>query len=289
MAERCLLDTISWPNRGPNVDRRLAQPCGAEAAPQPKVPANDAVQRRSSPRVGMPASACHAGGRGFESRRSRKKHPANRHLSLPALAQSTAGFYVIPALIPQDWKSACLQALSPPAAGTRGCHPARLSPGRPKMGASRSREFSAGSSGSSAISTARSPASRRPRRSHEGSGRGGSAPMRWGASPKQQPRAATPTGRRASRGPALTFGGSAGFDPPSRSRSLERSAALRSTVGRLSGFGPRSSDVSRKMTCRRGSRYASGSDSAPSTSSSTASKSASLPSCSAASTSAGAS
>jgi len=52
------------------------------------------------------------------------------------------------------------------------------------MGASRSREFSAGSSSSSAISTARSPASKRPRRSHEGSGRGGSAPMRWGASPK---------------------------------------------------------------------------------------------------------
>jgi hypothetical protein len=106
---------------------------------------------------------------------------------LPALAQSTAGFYVIPALIPQDWKSACLQALSPPAAGTAAAIPHDSHPDgpkRPKMGASRSREFSAGSSGSSAISTARSPASKRPRRSHEGSGRGGSAPMRWGASPK---------------------------------------------------------------------------------------------------------
>jgi hypothetical protein len=34
--------------------------------------------------------ACHAGGRGFESRRSRKD-PANRHLRLPRQAQTTAG------------------------------------------------------------------------------------------------------------------------------------------------------------------------------------------------------
>jgi hypothetical protein len=38
---------------------------------QRKVPANEAVQRRSSPGVVVPDSACHAGGRGFESRRSR--------------------------------------------------------------------------------------------------------------------------------------------------------------------------------------------------------------------------
>jgi hypothetical protein len=44
--------------------------------------------------------ACHAGGRGFESRRSRRKYPANRHLLLPILAQSTAGFSTGHALIP---------------------------------------------------------------------------------------------------------------------------------------------------------------------------------------------
>jgi hypothetical protein len=37
-----------------------------------KVPANEAVQRNSSANVAVPDSACHAGGRGFESRRSRK-------------------------------------------------------------------------------------------------------------------------------------------------------------------------------------------------------------------------
>ena len=36
--------------------------------------------------------ACHAGGRGFESRRSRRQHPANRNVLLPVLAQTTAGF-----------------------------------------------------------------------------------------------------------------------------------------------------------------------------------------------------
>ena len=44
--------------------------------------------------------ACHAGGRGFESRRSRRKHPANRHVLLPSLAQTTAGFPTGHALIP---------------------------------------------------------------------------------------------------------------------------------------------------------------------------------------------
>jgi hypothetical protein len=67
-----LEDKIPWPTRGPNVgQRRLAQPCGSGSAPGRKMPANDDVLRRSSPRVVVPDSACHAGGRGFESRRSR--------------------------------------------------------------------------------------------------------------------------------------------------------------------------------------------------------------------------
>jgi hypothetical protein len=61
--------------RGPLVAQtsigRLAQPCGAEDTSERKVTANEPVQRRSSPGVVVPNSACHAGGRGFESRRSR--------------------------------------------------------------------------------------------------------------------------------------------------------------------------------------------------------------------------
>jgi len=61
--------------RGPLVAqtsiRRLAQPCGTGLTPEPKSPVNKAVWRSSSPSVAVPDSACHAGGRGFESRRSR--------------------------------------------------------------------------------------------------------------------------------------------------------------------------------------------------------------------------
>jgi hypothetical protein len=58
----------SWPKRRGGG---LAQPCGAEVTPRRQVPANDLVRRSSSPSVVVPESACHAGGRGFESRRSR--------------------------------------------------------------------------------------------------------------------------------------------------------------------------------------------------------------------------
>src|SRR3989441_12771466 len=50
---------------------RLAQPCGEDVAAQRKAPANGPVQIRLSRSVVALGSACHAGGRGFESRRSR--------------------------------------------------------------------------------------------------------------------------------------------------------------------------------------------------------------------------
>jgi Bacterial regulatory proteins, luxR family len=67
--------------RGPIVAQtsvgRLAHPCGRGRETRRKVPAHEAVLRRSSLGVAVPYSASHAGGRGFESRRSRHKAPAN--------------------------------------------------------------------------------------------------------------------------------------------------------------------------------------------------------------------
>ena len=56
--------------RGPLVAQtsieRLAQPCGRGRDVRARVPANEHVQRRSSPYAVAPDSACHAGGRGFD-------------------------------------------------------------------------------------------------------------------------------------------------------------------------------------------------------------------------------
>ncbi len=63
--------------RGPNVGSRIGSTMRSAAGPGRKTPANDAVPRRSSLSVVVPDSACHAGGRGFESRRSVQKTLSN--------------------------------------------------------------------------------------------------------------------------------------------------------------------------------------------------------------------
>ena len=78
----------SWPNsRGPLVAQtsigRLAQPSGAGLTRESTSPANEAVRRGSSLGVVLPDSACHAGGRGFESRRSRLYLQGFLRLSVP--------------------------------------------------------------------------------------------------------------------------------------------------------------------------------------------------------------
>jgi hypothetical protein len=57
-----------------------------------ELPANLALSGLRVENRGVLCAACHAGGRGFESRRSRRKHPANRDLLLSVLAQTIAGF-----------------------------------------------------------------------------------------------------------------------------------------------------------------------------------------------------
>jgi hypothetical protein len=89
---RCPRRQISWPTRGPNIDQTIGSTMPSGATLTAKGPANGLVQRRSSTDIVVPDSACHAGGRGFESRRSRYKQPANRLLLLPFQAQTTAGF-----------------------------------------------------------------------------------------------------------------------------------------------------------------------------------------------------
>jgi hypothetical protein len=66
------IDNISWPTRGPNVRRTIGSTTRSRVVLGTKAPANDAVPRRSAPSAVASDSACHAGGRGFESRRSRR-------------------------------------------------------------------------------------------------------------------------------------------------------------------------------------------------------------------------
>jgi hypothetical protein len=64
-------DNLSWPTRGPNVDATIGSTMRSRGATGRKAPVTEAIRRSSSPGVVVPDSACHAGGRGFESRRSR--------------------------------------------------------------------------------------------------------------------------------------------------------------------------------------------------------------------------
>ena len=101
--------------RGPLVAQtsvgRLAQPCGAGLTPELKSPANVAVERRSSPGVVAPDSACHAGGRGFESRRSR--------LTLCRGLAAAASPRARPAQPGRVSRGLVVPAAPPPRAGTR--------------------------------------------------------------------------------------------------------------------------------------------------------------------------
>jgi hypothetical protein len=61
----------SWPKPGPNVRNRPGRDPRRDGHLPRKIPASPCVCKRSSSPVITPGTACHAGGRGFESRRSR--------------------------------------------------------------------------------------------------------------------------------------------------------------------------------------------------------------------------
>jgi hypothetical protein len=73
----------------PGASRRKPVVAGSLGDEMPALAGNSGSQPAVAVQL---VPACHAGGRGFESRRSRRKLPANRHLSLSILAQSTVGF-----------------------------------------------------------------------------------------------------------------------------------------------------------------------------------------------------
>ncbi len=84
----------------PRTSRRRSPeaPAGARQSPQARVaksPAHAGNPRPLPAQPGITKTACHAGGRGFESRRSRKR-PPNRHLWLSGKARTTAGLLFIP-------------------------------------------------------------------------------------------------------------------------------------------------------------------------------------------------
>jgi hypothetical protein len=116
-------------SRGPLVAQtsigRQAQPCGAPVRRWLKVPANEAVRWSSSSGVVVPDSACHAGGRGFESRRSRK-NTCKSAPSVAGLGAQDRRPSLRPRADPAD--DACLQAFSPSRQEVGVANPAQILP-----------------------------------------------------------------------------------------------------------------------------------------------------------------
>src|SRR6266498_3945578 len=66
------IDNIWWSTRGPNADLTIGSTMRSSFLPSRKIPAKGANRSGQPLTVAVPESACHAGGRGFESRRPRK-------------------------------------------------------------------------------------------------------------------------------------------------------------------------------------------------------------------------
>jgi hypothetical protein len=88
----CEIGNISWSKRGPNVESTNGSTMRPQSDSSAKRPANGVIRSVASPGGVVSDPACHAGGRGFESRRSRKR-PANWRVVLAVEAQTTAGFH----------------------------------------------------------------------------------------------------------------------------------------------------------------------------------------------------
>jgi hypothetical protein len=90
------------------------------AGPEPKSPANKAVRRSSTPSLAVPDSTCHAGGRWFESRRSRLLSACKRHLLLSQ--QTELSVLGIEVCCPTPFNSpANISPVGPPPAITTAC------------------------------------------------------------------------------------------------------------------------------------------------------------------------
>jgi hypothetical protein len=87
------------PTCGPNVDLTIGLTMRNRGDHGVQDPAHEAARIGSSMSVATPDSACHAGGRGFESRRSRRK-PCKAASSVAGAGATTAGLPIDLALIP---------------------------------------------------------------------------------------------------------------------------------------------------------------------------------------------
>jgi len=79
-AERLKARPFRWPTRGPNAASRIYATMRPGHTSEQKSPASAIDRGGSSSDVAVPEAACHAGGRGFESRRSRAIRPWKRGL-----------------------------------------------------------------------------------------------------------------------------------------------------------------------------------------------------------------